>query len=109
MHIQFRRALLAFCVLSCSGVSVAEDVELTIERLTWAGIKMVASNRKARHDFEVLDTFEAGIMLRGQEVKALIRQLTAPQDQPTLYQDQRSVAEIEGFLGVRPRGCHCPV
>jgi SsrA-binding protein len=33
--------------------------------------KVVASNRKARHDYEILDTFEAGIVLQGSEVKAL--------------------------------------
>ena len=31
----------------------------------------VASNRKARHDFEILDTFECGIVLTGSEVKVL--------------------------------------
>jgi SsrA-binding protein len=31
----------------------------------------VASNRRARHDYEILDTFEAGIALRGSEVKTL--------------------------------------
>lgn len=31
----------------------------------------VASNRKARHDFEVLDTYECGIVLTGSEVKVL--------------------------------------
>jgi SsrA-binding protein len=33
--------------------------------------KLVASNRRARFDYEVLDTFEAGIELRGPEVKSL--------------------------------------
>lgn len=33
--------------------------------------KMVAQNRKARHDYEVLDVFEAGIVLVGTEVKSL--------------------------------------
>lgn len=31
----------------------------------------VATNRRARHKFEFLDTFEAGIQLQGTEVKAL--------------------------------------
>jgi SsrA-binding protein len=35
------------------------------------GRKVVASNRKARHEFEVLETFEAGLVLRGPEVKSL--------------------------------------
>jgi SsrA-binding protein len=35
------------------------------------GRKMVAQNRKARHDFHVEDTFEAGLVLTGTEVKSL--------------------------------------
>ena len=31
----------------------------------------IATNRRARRDYEVMDTFEAGIQLRGPEVKAL--------------------------------------
>ena len=33
--------------------------------------KYIAQNRKARHDYAVLETFEAGIMLTGTEVKSL--------------------------------------
>ena len=32
---------------------------------------MVAQNRKARYDYEILDSYEAGIVLVGTEVKAL--------------------------------------
>lgn len=35
------------------------------------GIKIIAQNRKARYDYEVLDSFEAGIALLGSEVKAV--------------------------------------
>jgi SsrA-binding protein len=35
------------------------------------GTKVVARNRKARHDFAILDTVEAGIVLVGSEVKSL--------------------------------------
>ncbi len=35
------------------------------------GIKRVADNRKARHDYFISDTFEAGIALVGTEVKSL--------------------------------------
>jgi len=35
------------------------------------GRKLIASNRKARHDYTILDTFEAGIALFGTEVKSL--------------------------------------
>ncbi|MDT7669017.1 MAG: SsrA-binding protein, partial [Pseudonocardiales bacterium] len=35
------------------------------------GQKVIVSNRKARHDYAILDTYEAGIMLQGTEVKSL--------------------------------------
>ena len=35
------------------------------------GTKAVASNRSARHDYDILDTVEAGLVLRGSEVKSL--------------------------------------
>lgn len=34
-------------------------------------IKTIATNRKARHDYEIMDTVEAGIALLGSEVKSL--------------------------------------
>lgn len=40
-------------------------------KTTPAGEQVVASNRKARHDYDIVDTFECGIVLRGSEVKAL--------------------------------------
>jgi SsrA-binding protein len=36
-----------------------------------AGIKIIAKNKKARHEFEIFDTWEAGLVLMGTEVKAL--------------------------------------
>ena len=36
-----------------------------------SGKKVVAQNRKARHDYHVLDTYEAGLVLSGTEVKSL--------------------------------------
>ena len=35
------------------------------------GIKVIVENRRARHDYHILDTFEAGIALTGTEVKSL--------------------------------------
>ncbi len=35
------------------------------------GRKLVASNRKARHDYHIDDVYEAGLVLTGTEVKAL--------------------------------------
>ncbi len=34
-------------------------------------VKVVASNRRARHDYEIVEVFEAGIVLLGSEVKSL--------------------------------------
>lgn len=35
------------------------------------GEKLIASNRRARYDYFLLDTFEAGLVLKGTEVKSL--------------------------------------
>ena len=35
------------------------------------GSRPVAQNRRARHDYDILDTYEAGIVLVGSEVKSL--------------------------------------
>lgn len=35
------------------------------------GINMVATNRKARHDYTIVEVFEAGLVLTGTEVKTL--------------------------------------
>ncbi|MFI6501641.1 SsrA-binding protein SmpB [Nonomuraea typhae] len=35
------------------------------------GRKVIAQNKRARHDFHVEDTFEAGLVLQGTEVKSL--------------------------------------
>lgn len=35
------------------------------------GIKIIAKNKRAWHEYEILDTWEAGLVLMGTEVKAL--------------------------------------
>ena len=35
------------------------------------GSRLIVQNRKARHDFEILDSFETGIVLQGTEVKSM--------------------------------------
>ena len=35
------------------------------------GDRTIATNRRARHDYEILETVEAGLVLRGTEVKSL--------------------------------------
>ena len=34
-------------------------------------VKVVATNRKARHDYFLLETFEAGLILQGSEIKSI--------------------------------------
>ena len=36
-----------------------------------SGRKLVAQNKKARHDYHIEDTYEAGLVLQGTEVKSL--------------------------------------
>ena len=36
------------------------------------GIKVISDNRKARHDYELVESFEAGMSLVGSEVKSLL-------------------------------------
>ena len=35
------------------------------------GLKVVATNRKAKHEYFLLDTYEAGIVLKGSEIKSI--------------------------------------
>lgn len=35
------------------------------------GIKIIAKNKKARYDYEILSTYEAGLVLLGTEIKSL--------------------------------------
>ncbi len=35
------------------------------------GVKVLARNKKARHDYEIEETFEAGIVLTGTEIKSI--------------------------------------
>ena len=55
-------------------------------------IRIIAENRKARFNFEILDTFEAGIELKGTEVKSLRAQA------PSLAESYVQVKEEEVFL-----------
>ena len=36
-----------------------------------SGIKVIARNRKASHDYHLFDTFEAGLLLSGSEIKSI--------------------------------------
>lgn len=54
--------------------------------------KLIADNRRARHDYELLDRFEAGIELTGTEVKSL------RQGRVTLAQSFADVRDGEAWL-----------
>lgn len=63
-------------MLSEDGITVSERV---LAKSALAGnspsthtliVKIVAANRRAKFDFEILDTVEAGILLTGQEAKS---------------------------------------
>jgi SsrA-binding protein len=54
--------------------------------------KLIAENRKARHDYELLERLEAGLVLTGTEVKSL------RQGRATLGQAYADVREGEAWL-----------
>jgi SsrA-binding protein len=41
------------------------------EKTEKPGVKVVATNRRARHEYEILETFECGLALQGHEVKSI--------------------------------------
>lgn len=57
-----------------------------------AGQKPIAENRKARHDYQLLERFEAGIVLTGSEVKSL------RDGRVSLQQSYADVREGEAWL-----------
>jgi SsrA-binding protein len=74
------------------------------------GIKVVATNRKARHDFEILESFEAGLSLLGSEVKSLRdgkatlkdAYATAAKDGVILHNMHIAPYDKTGFTGHEP-------
>src|SRR3989449_5862767 len=61
-----------------------------------ASDRTVATNRRARHEYEILETVEAGLVLRGTEGKALRA------GQVTFKDSYATVRNEEAWLG----GCH---
>ena len=62
------------------------------------GRKLIAQNKKARHDYEILDVYEAGLVLVGTEVKSLRA------GRATLTDGYATVDDGEVWL----RGVHIP-
>ena len=42
-----------------------------VELMKMADVRKITDNRRARHDYHIVDTYEAGIVLEGMEVKSL--------------------------------------
>jgi SsrA-binding protein len=61
-----------------------------------SGDRAIATNRRARHEYEILETIEAGIVLRGTEVKSL------RESQVTFKDSYATIRNNEGWL----LGCH---
>ena len=66
------------------------------------GRKVVASNRKARHDYAILDTFEAGMALTGTEVKSLRRAGPRWSTRSPRSATARSILHAHAHPGVHP-------
>ena len=61
-----------------------------------SGDRAIATNRRARHEYEILETVEAGLVLRGTEVKSL-------RDSQVTFKDAyATIRNNEAWL----RGCH---
>jgi SsrA-binding protein len=58
--------------------------------------RLIATNRRARHEYEILETFEAGMVLRGTEVKSLRA------GQVTFKDSYATIQNAEAWLV----GCH---
>lgn len=64
------------------------------------GTKQIASNRKAFHDYFVLDRFEAGIELAGTEVKSLRAGTVNMKDCYCTIKKRRAVCQIAAYKPV---------
>ena len=66
------------------------------------GRKLIAQNRKARHDYHIDDTFEAGLVLVGTEVKSLRAGSRDPGRRVRRHRRRRGVAARRAHPGVHP-------
>ena len=66
--------------------------------------KVVATNRKANFNYEVLQTYEAGIVLKGTEVKSLRKEDTGVGDtfEKTIGKDEENLPIADyGFIEIK--------
>jgi SsrA-binding protein len=58
-----------------------------IDRQATVGIKTIATNRKARHEYHFDDTYEAGLVLMGSEIKSIRAGRVSLQEGYVLFED----------------------
>jgi SsrA-binding protein len=59
------------CINRCISDYLAPLPQGVTTMVKETGQKLIAQNKKARHDYSILDTYECGIVLTGTEVKSL--------------------------------------
>ncbi len=64
--------------------------------------KLIATNRKARHEFHIVQTLEAGVVLQGTEVKSLRAGRCSLQDAYAAFVDKNSNELILHNLHINP-------
>src|SRR5215813_4294119 len=83
------------------GEGADRDAERWLAQLMRAADRYVAQNRRARHDYLIEDTLEAGVVLRGTEVKVLrqgqasIAEAYADEDGGELYLVNANIPEYK--------------
>ena len=62
--------------------------------------RLIADNRKARHEYKLFETFEAGIVLLGTEVKAIREGPGQPEGQLRPSRERRGVSSQRAYQSV---------
>ena len=60
--------------------------------------KTIAENRKARHEYELYDRFEAGLVLQGTEIKSIRRGKVQLKDSYISFQKGKLLLKVCIFL-----------
>ena len=68
-------------------------------------LKTIADNRKARHDYFILESYEAGIELTGTEVKSIRDGGLNSEGQLDFYRQRRIIYQADAHLALR-KGQH---
>jgi SsrA-binding protein len=84
--------------LTAGGVYDNGTVKTAKKKEGWEGVKVVAQNRTASYNYELLDKLEAGLVLAGTEVKSL------REGKGTLREAYAELRAGEGWL----INCHIP-